>query len=203
MSKQAPVNTTAEVEKNPLRILATSLAEGSTGNAIIAMERAGQSSFVNSDTLPVDMSDETRQALEAAGVIFGDRVPGDDLFVYVTLPEGWTRRGTTHDMHSDLLDEKGRKRASVFYKAAFYDRRADVRIISRFDVRMDYSTPEGTLVVNVYDYDGVIFTASETYEAEKYSDEYYKVSNKLRGACTEWLNEKGFPDWTNAGLYWD
>jgi len=133
MSKQAPVNTKTETEENPLRFLATSLAKGSTGNAIIAMERAGQSSFVNSDTLPVDMSDETRQALEAAGVIFGDRVPGDDLFVYVTLPEGWTRRGTTHDMHSDLLDEKGRKRASVFYKAAFYDRRAHMRLTSPQD----------------------------------------------------------------------
>lgn len=203
MSKRAPVNTTTETAKDPLRFLVGSMAEKSPGDAIIAQERAGQSSFVNSDTLPREMSGATRRALETAGVVFGDPVPGDDLFVYVTLPEGWTRRSTSHDMHSDLLDEKGCKRASIFYKAAFYDRRADIRAINRFGVRMDYDAPAGTLVMNVYDGNDIVFTISGTYEGEKFGDGYDELSKTLHKACNEWFNENGFPDWTNAGLYWD
>jgi len=203
MIKRAPINTEAEAAEFPERVLMDALLSGSPGEAIYAQERAGQSSFVNSDTLPQKMSDDTRQALETAGVVFGDPVPGDDLFVYVELPEGWTRRGTSHDIHSDLLDEKGRKRASIFYKAAFYDRRADMNIVSRFEIRSKYDVPDGTLVMNIYDCDTIVFTVSDTYEGEMFSDAYNKAGNKLRQACFEWFTDNGFPDWLNASLYWD
>ena len=45
------------------------------------------------------------------------------------MPQGWTRRATDHDMHSEILDEAGKIRISVFYKAAFYDRRAHAELI--------------------------------------------------------------------------
>lgn len=47
----------------------------------------------------------------------------------VELPDGWKKVGTNHDMHSDLVDETGKVRASIFYKAAFYDRRADMVVV--------------------------------------------------------------------------
>ncbi len=40
-------------------------------------------------------------------------------------------------MWSDLLDDKGRKRGSIFYKAAFYDRKAHLSLDRRY-----HSTPE-------------------------------------------------------------
>src|SRR5690606_27100508 len=138
MNKRAPLNTTEQPAEDPMGFLAESMVPGSPRHAIVAQSRAGPSSFVNSDPLPREMSAEVELALETAGVVFGAPVPGDDLFVYVTLPEGWTRQGTSHDMHSDLLDNKGRKRAGIFYKAAFYDRRADLRVIPRFTLCQDY-----------------------------------------------------------------
>jgi hypothetical protein len=46
----------------------------------------------------------------------------------VSLPPGWKVVPTDHSMWSDLVDAKGEKRASIFYKAAFYDRDAFIRI---------------------------------------------------------------------------
>lgn len=46
------------------------------------------------------------------------------MFCPATLPPGWTRKGSEHALWSHLLDEHGRRRAAIFYKAAFYDRSA-------------------------------------------------------------------------------
>lgn len=203
MTKRVPENTAQQAADDPFGVLLNAMAERSPGDAIVAQEAAGQSSFVNSDTLPQEMSDETRQALAKAGVIFGDPVPGDDMFVYVQLPQGWRREGTSHNMHSELLDERGRVRAHIFYKAAFYDRRADINAVGRFRTRWDYDVPDGTLFMNVLDGGDVIFTASDTYEGDEYGEDYYRVSGELRDKCDSWLIENGFPKWKNAGMYWD
>jgi hypothetical protein len=84
----------------------------------------------NSDTLPTNF--QGREALEAAGVKFGAAVKGDPMFTYVELPAGWKKRSTGHAMWSDLVDDKGRKRASIFYKAAFYDRSAHGSALPRY-----------------------------------------------------------------------
>ena len=176
------------------------------GRAIVAQEKAGQSSFVNSDTLPSQMSTEARNALEKAGVKFGETVPGDDLFVYVELPAGWHKEGTSHNMHSSLLDDKGRKRAGIFYKAAFYDRRADLSISRRFGVRIDYKAEDetGAIVMHVSDGDNVVFsTDPRTYEGEKYREGYDAAIKTARDECTAWLASNGFPNWEDAGEYWD
>lgn len=83
-------------------------------------EAMGQAAFVGTkSSLPIECP---RAELEALGFVFGE--PIDDLFVSVTFPAGWSKKATDHSMWSDLLDDQGRKRGSIFYKAAFYDRRA-------------------------------------------------------------------------------
>ncbi len=126
-SKRAPRNTEQEVRHNPLLGLLTTMGEG--GSGILAQEAQGQQSFVNSDTLPRQMSPETKLALSEAGVKFHELVENDNLFQYVELPEGWKKVPTDHSMHSNLVDETGRKRAEIFYKAAFYDRRASISLV--------------------------------------------------------------------------
>ena len=44
----------------------------------------------------------------------------------VKLPAGWKKQATDHSMWSKLLDESGAVVASIFYKAAFYDRIAEM-----------------------------------------------------------------------------
>lgn len=131
----SPSNTTREVQEFPLGFLAASLGSGGASGAIEEQERNGQAELLNSTTLPTDGSNSPE--LAALGFVFGDEVPGDPMFRQATLPEGWTREGSDHAMHSYVCDERGVRRVNVFYKAAFYDRRADLHVMN---VGYDVST---------------------------------------------------------------
>lgn len=104
-------------KNNPLINLLTGLPGG-----IEAQERRGQTELVNSDMLPTDCG--KRADYEALGFSFGEKVEGDPVFQKATLPAGWKRQGSDHDMWSYIVDERGLKRVAIFYKAAFYDRSA-------------------------------------------------------------------------------
>jgi hypothetical protein len=94
-----------------------------------------------------------RDALEALGFVFGE--DADDIFVTVKFPDGWDKKATDHSMWSDLLDDKGRRRGNIFYKAAFYDRSAHMRMIPRFNIIQDYEL-DGAVGFVVTDCDEVI-----------------------------------------------
>jgi hypothetical protein len=97
----------------------------STSGGIEAQEARGQKDLCSSSQLPKEIHCGARSDFEAMGVKFGD--DADDLFVNVTLPPSWQLRPTDHSMWSDLVDASGAIRAEVFYKAAFYDRKAFMR----------------------------------------------------------------------------
>lgn len=92
--------------------------------AIEAQEARGQRELIDSSQLPVDMSTEDRNILIKAGVEFGEVCPDDSLFCTAVLPKGWSKSPTDHSMWTNMLDEKGEIVAQIFYKAAYYDRRA-------------------------------------------------------------------------------
>ncbi|MFF3928610.1 hypothetical protein [Streptomyces hirsutus] len=122
-----------ENTQDPSSIHATTLLALATGdtNAIIeSQERAGQAQLVHSDQLPTEIQAYcgSTAELEALGFSFGEPTDRDPLFRPATLPEGWKREASDHDMWSYLVDELGRRRVAVFYKAAFYDRRAFMRL---------------------------------------------------------------------------
>jgi hypothetical protein len=123
-------NTTRRMQEDPaerLALLAEGMVTGSPGSFIVAQEKAGQQQLVNSDRLPSEFKGD-RAEWEAAGFAFGDPDPGDPLFMPATLPEGWKREPADHDMWSYVVDQHGRRRVEVFYKAAFYDRKAFMRL---------------------------------------------------------------------------
>jgi hypothetical protein len=122
-------NTTEELKNplNALEFLATQM-DNPEGTPIADMEAAGQREFIFSDVLPVDMSHNTQEEFEALGFKFGDVVESDPIFRYAELPEGWKKVGTGHNMWSTIVDESGKERVGIFYKAAFYDRHAHMFI---------------------------------------------------------------------------
>ncbi|MEU9208498.1 hypothetical protein AB0D27_11225 [Streptomyces sp. NPDC048415] len=115
---------------NALLFVAASMGPGGSSQAIAEQESAGQAQLVNSECLPTDLNSDEQATFEALGIVFDGPVQGDPLFQYAYLPEGWTKRPADHDMWSYVLDELGRRRVSVFYKAAFYDRRAHMNVVS-------------------------------------------------------------------------
>jgi hypothetical protein len=96
--------------------------------SIVASEASGQQELVNSSQLPAFTcySGDSKADLEAHGIKVIGRTPGDESFYDVELPKGWKVEATDHSMWSKLLDEDKKERASVFYKAAFYDRKCHI-----------------------------------------------------------------------------
>ncbi|WP_280371107.1 hypothetical protein [Nocardia wallacei] len=98
-----------------------------TDTYITDMEAAGQRQLVASTELPAS---GPWGELEALGFAKGEPVRDDALFVQATLPEGWRKERTDHSMWSQIVDERGVARVKVFYKAAFYDRRANFHVVN-------------------------------------------------------------------------
>ena len=93
-----------------------------TPEAIEASEQAGQDSLVAANSwLP---KDGPRESIQEHGIRVLD--DSDELFYQVELPDGWKIAPTDHPMWTNLLDEKESVVAEIFYKAAFYDRRASI-----------------------------------------------------------------------------
>lgn len=120
MKKQTitPAALAAAVKGDVSNFLVASVPGG-----IEAQEKAGQIEQTFLDTLPKDCP---QAQFEALGFKFlGEH---NDLFLKVEFPKGWRKKATDHDMWTDIIDETGTKRGSIFYKAAFYDRRAEARL---------------------------------------------------------------------------
>lgn len=118
----------------PDRLLLKAMVLGASAS-IQEMEAEGQREFLQSDVMParcqnfsflgdVDHAIQRDRMLEALGFTVGTPVVGDPQFVLASLPTGWRKVGSDHSMWSYILDQRGRRRVSVFYKAAHYDRSA-------------------------------------------------------------------------------
>jgi len=101
-----------------------------TSGAIEAQESRGQGELVQSDVLPVKfMGPSPFELIKSKGGKILGPVPDDSIFQYVQLPAGWKKVPTEHSMWTNLVDEAGREVANIFYKAAFYDRSAFIRLV--------------------------------------------------------------------------
>lgn len=107
--------------------IAESMGRGGQATPIERQERDGQRQLVNSDRLPTDHGEDAPWL--ALGFTFGEPDPGDPLFMPATLPPGWSRKASDHAMGSSIVDTLGRERVGIFYKAAFYDRSANMHLI--------------------------------------------------------------------------
>lgn len=116
--------TSRGLREDPFSNFVEAVASGSDA-FVTAQESRGQAALVNSQLLPAEGD---WAGLEALGFVKGEPVKGDELFVHATLPEGWVKERTEHSLWSVIKDERGVKRVSIGYKAAFYDRWAQISI---------------------------------------------------------------------------
>ena len=167
----------------------------STPGGIERQEAEGQRCLIESTYLPKEIDGATREQLETLGFKFGADV--DELFVSCELPSGWKKEATDHSMHSNLVDEQGRRRASIFYKAAFYDRRADMRVLPRFGV----CAYEDCDQADHYTCAVVDADRSVVFKAGDWGKKDYRGQERLIDSCKDWL-KTNFPDWKNPLAYW-
>ena len=176
--------------------MAIAMATGSASEALEAVETAEQNQARLNCRLPKKMR-PTQEAFEALGFTFEDI--GDSVLFKATLPDGWCLE-EAGGYWTNLIDEKGRKRGSYFYKSAFYDRDGNMRLSQRFHATYDAESPEkreGPYTVSVKDADGtILFTAGQCQKA--YSDEF----DKLMEQAEEFLHTN-YPEWKDPTKYWN
>jgi hypothetical protein len=131
-------NTTKDKLEAELMMLDAAMGGGSS--AILHQEARGQAELTASQVLPTKGLHE--ESIAKMLDYFAFKVKGyatghngeDQLFTEVVFPEGWSIVASDHSMWSYLVDPQGRKRASIFYKAAFYDRDAHIGSKPRYYV---------------------------------------------------------------------
>lgn len=164
-----------------------------TPGGIEAQERQGQRHFTQSSTLPKKCIGCTWEQIEQAGIVRGDDV--DDLFVRVQLPAGWKVEPTDHSMWSKLLDDRGRERASMFYKAAFYDRDAHISLSRSIRVTRRYYDEETDAAV-------VSATGAALFESPRVPQDHFGEIDQIEAMAAAWADEH-YPDHRNPLAYWD
>lgn len=212
MSKKNEIeNTTAEVRANPLFGLTTIMPGG-----IEASERRGQQQLLRSLVLPTEGLAKMVEMYAPLGMKAGGVVDGDELFTNVTLPDGWSKEGSDHAMWSYVVDDKGRRRAALFYKAAFYDRRARIGTCSRFTVGLDLSDESGyyarkELCHVVEDSKVVRFSTSAVADPAKDAQEADRralferraaIESAQRAECIAWL-DANYPNHADPIRSWE
>ena len=172
-----------------------------SSESIVHSESVGQKALASSDTLPTRVDPIGKTALESAGVVFEGVVPGDGIFQFCKLPEGWRKVPTENSYWTDLVDDLGRVRASIFYKAAFYDRDAHMNVRTRFSTRSSYpknGLPETEAVSMAMDGTKIL----ETFKVPVDATESWVAGEKASDLARAWLTEH-HPDWKNPAAYWD
>ena len=150
----------------------------------------------------------TRQQYEKMGIIIIDEY--DDLFYNVELPKGWEIKATDHSMWNNLYDDKGRKRANFFYKAAFYDRSAFINFDTRFSISVghiaddceDYSLwCKSDYQGMIKDGENIVFTTERVPITGSYDGDD-KVKDALRAQLNKYM-EENYPNYKDINAYWD
>lgn len=216
----------------------SALAQGDIDNfltaavpgGIEAQEATGQRQLVQGTKLPVQTcvvyppregfwSREwirSWEILESWGVKFwlydSER---DPLFVDAKLPPGWKKISTDHSMWSYLLDDLDRQRASIFFKAAFYDRRASMRLHSRIQYEYDYDLERRGVFIGrvIADKAGYLETPGYRFYTTLFETEHLNIVGPSRQEANtahdsvyeqarEWADAH-YPRWREADAYWD
>lgn len=197
------------------------LLAASTPGGIEAQEARKQRELVQSEQLPIKLG-SPQVMFDKLGFKFGRTL--DKMLQEGTLPEGWKKvRDPGHSMYSYVLDQKGRRRWTIFFKGAFYDyeafgwglhRRFEVRVekdhkyegngqrpiwgeIHDNGVLFDPKAKEGRYVMPK-----IIYRSQEPFFTPKDWDHSDRIEKMVRLEMEMWI-EANFPKYEDPLAYWD
>lgn len=184
------------------------------GAGVIREERQGTEALVkaNGARLPMDgtTTPDEQERCRAVGITLGATVRGDALFREATLPTGWATKPSPDDHRTTLLcDDKGQTRGVIWYKAASYDRKANMYLRTRYAVEGEYPG-EGRMRTVAKDRstgDNVWESAWLESPARKKGatpadwQAYEEAQQAQREAAVAILDGL-YPDWQNVAAYW-
>jgi len=210
---------------------------GGNPQAIEAQEARGQEELIESLQLPKKCNSprglNASEVYHKMGIKTLTGSKGDDLFIGTKLPKGWKKESTDHAMWNNLIDDEGRNRASIFYKASFYDREAFINFNCRVNYRVDrvgfhngnYETDEEYNYISkstpfcgmVKDFDGTVLFKTDEIECEEsfnykdgkkhgYTEEYKEILSEVEDrldAECKAYLEENYPDYKDVNAYWN
>jgi len=214
------------IKENGVSVLFEAMVGGTGSSAIESQEKRGSRQLCASEALPTELIRGTEEQLAAIGVIVGEPFENDPIFRPATLPSGWKIVPTSHNMWTYLVDDQERRRAAIFYKAAFYDRKAEMSleccycIVSGSAIR--YENAEDCIPNCVLgDDDSVVVKTGARGELREiyrvvcpiaYPDkntedrvarlkEFWKAEKEARRKVRAWIDEN-YPEHSNPAFYW-
>lgn len=214
----------ADAELDSLVALAVGIHTGNPDEGLDTVARMHQNQAVTSAQLPVmgtpghyrysrEDNSQNDRAWEEMGIEFGEVTPGE-LFRDAKLPPGWLVRRTDHMLWNEVVDARGRVRASFFYKGAAWDRDAFINLRHRFKVSSIYHDVRQLQQVAVLDGKEARYQTrivdlgpepSHNEDQEAWSAWVKKreaVTTELRAECEKWLDER-YPDWRHPWAHWN
>jgi hypothetical protein len=215
-----PITNTSR--KHATEHLAEAMTAGTTDGLIEASESRGQREMVDGSNifgktrLPAEGTSSQYRSRENFdwsrwGITIGSPVERDEIWVEAILPEGWKLVASDHAMWSHLHDDKGRERAAIFYKAAFYDRSCNIRPACRYKAQTksasntDEWSLEGPQICIIEDAGKEIHRIGPFDSKPEPDDRYargWRASDMAETAGEEYMKEN-YPDWSDPGAYWD
>lgn len=179
---------------------------GGNPSAIEAQEQQGQKELLESSQLPIKVNYPRGINIDEQYALMGikvvEKTEEDELFLTVKLPNGWKIERTDHSLWTKLVDNKGRERATIFYKAAFYDRDSFINFRTRYNWQGNYDS-EDTISYFVKDNGtGEILFETEVMSQDVSQPDYFKKQEDLQEQCKEFLKEN-YTDHENINAYWD
>lgn len=174
-------------------------------NVLENMEAEGQQEVVRKTLMAKDMRPR-KEVWEQLGFTFED-IPNDRVLCNATLPEGWSIQATEHAMWNNILDQNGTVRGKMFYKAAFYDRSANMYLQCRYQVCTNYIGKDYSITEIYFGNDTeklfVAGTISKNLNASREARlRFYDEEEKLKQQATNWAKEN-YPDYEDVTAYWN
>lgn len=208
--KKPVTNFEEEFRTNGLPLTELALAVG-VDALVDGLRSVGQQEFAAADVLPVELLNNSQADFESLGFVFGPTERHDCLRPG-KLPPGWTKK-VEGSLWTNIYDQKGRQRGSIFYDSSFFDRRAHMALNKRFYCTSDYEVPPTQVARIVKDYSlgnsgAEVFRCQETVphridDVEAWREACPLAEKRCTTACEEWLKSHGYPDWKNKLFYWD
>ena len=186
------------MEKDTLEILLRALS--GEKNVLENFEKERGNLAARCNYLAKRMSPD-KEIWELLGFKFTE-IPDDDVLYKAELPKGWKIVETDHHMYKDIVDEKGRKRGNMFYKAAIYDRSAHMSLEPRYGVKVDFDG-KGTETIYFGNERERLYTAGTiTNPANKDEWAKYNLDRKNLLDKATLYGEDNYPGYDNVLSYW-
>ena len=175
------------------------------GDTIEQMEQDGNERAARNIQVAKDMT-PAKEEWEKIGFKFTE-IPGDDVLYQAELPEGWTMR-TTSLYCSEIVDQNGNVRASMFYKSSFYDRNASMYLTARYRVATYYTELEDGATTEIYfgNEQEKLYVAGEVFRKNEMTDEERKIAREKEIEYTlkaEAYASEYYPNYQDVTAYWN